>query len=219
MTSFLFFLSVSEWYPIISHTGPIGRIVVGLIYGVPIGSILALEWHETSLALGYDGLLLIIFEAGLIIRLDLLRQNLALSVIAALLGVLTPIALSFAWLYAGFGHGTPYIVPFSCSLAHPRFRWPKANRTIEAALETFIVSVALCSTSLGTTLVVINSASALPAASTSPRAASVPSSSAPPSSTTCAASCWSAFSAGYTTSTTAVQAWYGSSDVPYSPLL
>ncbi len=41
---------------------------------------------------------------GLTIRLDLLRQNLILSIIAALLGVLTPIALSFAPFYAGFHH-------------------------------------------------------------------------------------------------------------------
>jgi len=42
---------------------------------------------------------------GLTIRLDLLGQNFVLSVVAALLGLLTPIALSFALLYAGFGHG------------------------------------------------------------------------------------------------------------------
>jgi hypothetical protein len=42
---------------------------------------------------------------GLTIRLDLIRQNILLSALAALIGVLTPIALSFALLYAGFGHG------------------------------------------------------------------------------------------------------------------
>jgi len=71
-----------------------------------------------------------------------------LSVTAALLGVLTPIALSFALLYAGFGHGTsPISLPTGWMLM------------ISGAIESFIVGTALCSTSLGTTFVVINSAS------------------------------------------------------------
>ncbi|KAK0715998.1 Cation/H+ exchanger [Lasiosphaeris hirsuta] len=133
LISFFFFLAISEWLADkIFRAGLIGQIIVGLIYGVPIGNILAPEWQETFLALGYIGLILIIFEGGLTIRLDLLRQNFLLSVMAALLGVLTPIALSFALLYRGFGH---------------------------TALEAFIIGTALCSTSLGTTFVVINSAS------------------------------------------------------------
>ncbi|KAK4183966.1 putative Na(+)/H(+) antiporter [Podospora australis] len=133
LISFFFFLAVAEWLGNkIIRAGLIGQILVGIIYGAPLGSILTLGWQESFLALGYIGLLFIIFEGGLTIRLDLLRQNLFLSVIAALLGILTPIALSFALLYAGFGH-TP--------------------------LEAFIVGTALCSTSLGTTFVVINSAS------------------------------------------------------------
>ncbi|KAK4445710.1 sodium-hydrogen antiporter [Podospora aff. communis PSN243] len=132
LVSFFFFLAVADWAADkIARAGLIGQIVVGLIYGVPVGNILALEWQETFLALGYIGLILIIFEGGLTIRLDLLRQNFVLSIVAALFGVLTPIALSFALLYAGFGHG---------------------------AIESFIVGTALCSTSLGTTFVVINSA-------------------------------------------------------------
>ncbi|KAK0620720.1 Cation/H+ exchanger [Immersiella caudata] len=133
LISFFFFLAIADWVADkIVRAGLIGQIVVGLIYGVPVGNILAIEWQETFLALGYIGLILIIFEGGLTIRLDLLRQNFVLSVVAALLGVLTPIALSFALLYAGFGHG---------------------------AIESFIVGTALCTTSLGTIFVVINSAS------------------------------------------------------------
>ncbi|KAK4205004.1 putative Na(+)/H(+) antiporter [Triangularia verruculosa] len=116
----------------IFRAGLIGQIIVGLVYGVPLANILQVNWQETFLALGYIGLLLIIFEGGLTIRLDLLRQNFLLSTVAALLGVLTPIALSYALLYAGFGH---------------------------APLEAFIVGTALSTTSLGTTFVVINSAS------------------------------------------------------------
>ncbi|KAK3352894.1 Sodium/hydrogen exchanger family-domain-containing protein [Lasiosphaeria hispida] len=116
LISFFFFLAISEWLAEkIFRAGLIGQIVVGLVYGVPIGNILAPVWQETFLALGY-----------------LLKQNFLLSVVAALLGVLTPIALSFALLYHGFSH---------------------------TALEAFIIGTALCSTSLGTTFVVINSAS------------------------------------------------------------
>jgi hypothetical protein len=130
LLSFFVFLAVSEWSSDkIFRAGLIGQVIVGVVYGVPIANILALSGQEAFLALGYIGLILIIFEGavylsscylpsgtwltrhstmtgGLSIRLDLLRQNLVLSIIAALLGVLTPIALSFALLYAGFGHGT-----------------------------------------------------------------------------------------------------------------
>ncbi|KAH6616057.1 Cation/H+ exchanger [Chaetomium sp. MPI-SDFR-AT-0129] len=133
LISFFLFLAVAEWLADKAlRASLIGHIVVGLVYGVPLGNILPGDWQETFLALGYIGLLLIIFEGGLTIRLDLLKQNLVLSIIAALLGVLTPIALSFALLYAGFHHG---------------------------ALESFIVGVALCSTSLGTTFIVLSGAS------------------------------------------------------------
>ncbi|KAK1827295.1 Hsp70 ATPase ssc1 [Podospora conica] len=134
LISFFFFLSISGWIAGKTvHADLIGHIVLGLVYGVPLGNILGVDWQETFLALGYIGLILIIFKGGLTIRLDLLRQNFVLSIGAALLGVLTPIALSFALLYAGFGHG---------------------------AMETFVVGTALSTTSLGTTFVVIKGASA-----------------------------------------------------------
>ncbi|KAK4112803.1 hypothetical protein N656DRAFT_797992 [Canariomyces notabilis] len=133
LVSFFLFLSVSEWLADKTiGASLIGPIVVGLLFGFPIGNILAPAWQETFLALGYIGLILIIFEGGLTIRLDLLHQNLLLSLIAALIGVLTPIAVSFAFLYAGSHH---------------------------APLETFILGTSLCSTSLGTTLVLLTSAS------------------------------------------------------------
>ncbi|KAK3904490.1 Cation/H+ exchanger [Staphylotrichum tortipilum] len=137
LITFFLVLAVAEWLADKAvRASLIGHIVVGLIYGVPLGNILPGNWQETFLALGYIGLLLIIFEGGLTIRLDLLSQNLVLSIVAALLGVLTPIALSFALLHAGFHH---------------------------SALESFIVGVALCSTSLGTTFVILSGASNPPA--------------------------------------------------------
>ncbi|KAL1841087.1 hypothetical protein VTJ49DRAFT_7418 [Mycothermus thermophilus] len=133
LISFFLFLALAEWLADKIIRAPlIGQIIVGLVYGLPLANILIIDWQETFLALGYLGLILIIFEGGLTIRLDLLRRNLGLSVVAALLGVLTPIALSFALLYAGFG---------------------------SAPLEAFIVGTALCSTSLGTTFAILSSAS------------------------------------------------------------
>ncbi|KAK4152966.1 hypothetical protein C8A00DRAFT_15754 [Chaetomidium leptoderma] len=141
LISFFLFLAIAEWLADkVVRASLIGHIIVGLIYGVPIANILALDWQETFLALGYIGLILIIFEGGLTIRLDLLRQNLLLSIVAALIGILTPIALSFALLNVGFHH-TP--------------------------LEAFIVGTALSTTSLGTTFVVLSSASKSKASSSS----------------------------------------------------
>lgn len=63
LISFLFFLSFSDWLAgVILRAGLIGQIIVGLIYGVPIGNILPLDWQETFIALGYLGLILIVFE-------------------------------------------------------------------------------------------------------------------------------------------------------------
>lgn len=64
--SFFFFLTVAEWAASkIVKAGLIGQIIVGLIYGVPIGNILALNWQETFVDLGYVGLILIVFEGML----------------------------------------------------------------------------------------------------------------------------------------------------------
>ncbi|KAI4845580.1 CPA2 familytransporter [Aureobasidium sp. EXF-8845] len=87
---------------------------------------------ETFLAIGYIGLILIIFEGGLTSRMDLLKQNFFLSMLAATTGVLVPIGLSYLLLYLGFGYG---------------------------AVETFIIGAALSTTSLGTTFAVIGGAS------------------------------------------------------------
>jgi NhaP-type Na+/H+ or K+/H+ antiporter len=68
LISFFFFLAVAEWLADkIIRASLIGHIIVGLIYGVPISNILALDWQETFLALGYIGLILIIFEGNIII--------------------------------------------------------------------------------------------------------------------------------------------------------
>ncbi|KAF7630624.1 hypothetical protein AFLA_011245 [Aspergillus flavus NRRL3357] len=131
--SFFFFLSLAEWVSAkVLRAGIIGQIAVGIIYGVPLANILESNWQQTFLALGYVGLILIIFEGGLGARLDLLKENLVVSTIGAATGVCFPIGLSYLLLYLGYGYG---------------------------AVETFIIGAALSATSLGTTFAVISSAS------------------------------------------------------------
>ncbi|KAE8166069.1 Cation/H+ exchanger [Aspergillus tamarii] len=131
--SFFFFLSLAEWVSAkVLRAGIIGQIAVGIIYGVPLANILESNWQQTFLALGYVGLILIIFEGGLGARLDLLKENLVVSTIGAATGVCFPIGLSYLLLYLGYGYD---------------------------AVETFIIGAALSATSLGTTFAVISSAS------------------------------------------------------------
>lgn len=106
----------------IFRAGILGPIIVGIIYGEPLANILHLPWQEAFLALGYVGLILIIFEGGLNSRLDLLRQTIGLSCLAAATGIIVPISFSYLLLYLGYGYG---------------------------AVETFIIGAALSSTSLG----------------------------------------------------------------------
>ncbi|THZ45023.1 CPA2 familytransporter [Aureobasidium pullulans] len=133
LISFFFFLSLAEWLSsIVFRAGIIGPIIVGIIYGMPLADILLEVWQETFLAIGYIGLIFIIFEGGLTTRMDLLKQNFFLSMLAATTGVVFPIGLSYLLLYLGFGYG---------------------------AVETFIIGAALSTTSLGTTFAVIGGAS------------------------------------------------------------
>src|SRR5690606_22537423 len=85
----------------------------------------------TILALGYLGLIIIVFEGGLTTRLDLLKKCFGFSVICGLIGILAPIALSFALLSVGFKY---------------------------EVREAFAIGAALSSTSLGTTFSVIQEA-------------------------------------------------------------
>ncbi|OQD87760.1 hypothetical protein PENANT_c005G08248 [Penicillium antarcticum] len=130
--SFFFFLSLAEYVSAkIIRAGIIGQIAVGIIYGKPLANILEMPWQETFLAVGYVGLILIIFEGGLTVRLDLMKQNFLVSCLGAATGVCFPIGLSYLLLYLGYGYG---------------------------AVETFIIGAALSATSLGTTFAVISSA-------------------------------------------------------------
>jgi membrane-bound ClpP family serine protease len=63
LISFFFFLSFSEWLSNkVLRAGLIGQIIVGMIYGLPLGNVLDLDWQQAFIALGYLGLILVILE-------------------------------------------------------------------------------------------------------------------------------------------------------------
>jgi Kef-type K+ transport system membrane component KefB len=129
LASFLVFLpTLHHVFQKVFSAGLLGPLFLGIIYGVPLSNILVLEWQEAFLALGYLGLILVVFEGGLSTRIDLLWQNAALSLVSALVGIGTPMALSFALLSAGF-------------------KYP--------LVEAFVIGAALSATSLGTTFAII----------------------------------------------------------------
>lgn len=132
LVSFLLFLPLStRLFQKFLHAGLLGPLALGIIYGVPLGNILPNGWQETFLALGYLGLIIIVLEGGLTTSIDLLRQNLVLSLLCALTGIGAPIGLSMALLGGAFGYST---------------------------IESFVLGAALSATSLGTTFAILSAA-------------------------------------------------------------
>ncbi|GAA5950595.1 hypothetical protein JCM21900_002518 [Sporobolomyces salmonicolor] len=111
--------------------GLLGEIAIGVIYG-PVAHILPLEWEETFIVVGYIGLVLIVFEGGLTLHPRSFLPLLPLALVTALLGILLPLAFTFALFSA------------------PTFDYPP--------LQAFTAGSALASTSLGTTFFVLKAA-------------------------------------------------------------
>ncbi|GAA6033754.1 hypothetical protein JCM8097_004417 [Rhodosporidiobolus ruineniae] len=111
--------------------GLLGEIALGVIYG-PVAGILDVEWERSFIAVGYIGLVLIVFEGGLTLRPSSFLPLLPLALITALLGILLPMAFTFALFSA------------------PTFGYPP--------LQAFTAGSALASTSLGTTFYVLRAA-------------------------------------------------------------
>ncbi|TBU27734.1 hypothetical protein BD311DRAFT_370992 [Dichomitus squalens] len=131
IASFLYLLNVIRVVAdYLLYAGIIAEITFGIIYGSPVANLLPIEWEATSTALGYLGLVLVVFEGGLSTNLPVLLSNLPLSIVCALTGISIPIGFSFALLNAGFGY---------------------------KPLEAFAAGASLSSTSLGTTLAALNS--------------------------------------------------------------
>jgi Kef-type K+ transport system membrane component KefB len=63
LLSFLLFLNlggaVAQRY---ISAGLLGQIFVGIVYGTPLAGILEESWEEAIVAIGYVGLLLVVFE-------------------------------------------------------------------------------------------------------------------------------------------------------------
>ncbi|KAL1673149.1 Sodium/hydrogen exchanger family-domain-containing protein [Schizophyllum commune] len=129
LSSFLYLNSaVSSLFDRLIHANLLGPLFVGIIYGPQVANILPSDALTTFINVGYIGLLIIVFEAGLTTDLSLLVANIALSVVTALTGIMFPIGFSFFLLYFGFGY---------------------------TVLEAFAAGASLSSTSLGTTLALL----------------------------------------------------------------
>ncbi|KKF95728.1 hypothetical protein CFO_g1937 [Ceratocystis platani] len=128
--SFFFLLSISEWISSkVFKVGPIGQMIVGMLYGVPIGNILTIPMQQVFVGLGYIGLVLIMFEGGLTLNLDSMKGHYRIVIFSGTVALMVPMAVSFGFLYAGLDYG---------------------------AVETFIVGAALSATSLSHTFLVIH---------------------------------------------------------------
>ncbi|KAF7863896.1 hypothetical protein EAF04_006861 [Stromatinia cepivora] len=141
LTSFIVLLNITRYIlDRALYCGIIGQILIGIIWGLPVGgtSWLTHGDQKTIQALGYLGLIGLVFEGGLSTDLKRLRKSAYISVSVATVGLLMPIALSFLLL----------ILPF-----------PSSSGTLyPTPLAAFSAGASLCSTSLGTTFAILSSA-------------------------------------------------------------
>ncbi|KAJ7016237.1 Cation/H+ exchanger [Mycena alexandri] len=129
VSSFLSLINVAEAvFARFINAGLLGSLCMGILFGPEISSILSEAIQSTFITLGYIGLLLIVFEAGLSTNISLFFDNILLSCAIAISGMILPVALSMLLLCFGFGY---------------------------PPLQAFAAGAALSSTSLGTTLTVL----------------------------------------------------------------
>ncbi|CAG8948999.1 hypothetical protein HYFRA_00002127 [Hymenoscyphus fraxineus] len=138
LTSFLLLLNTTRYiFNHLLYCGLVAEILIGIIWGLPVSgtSLLSLEAQSTVQSLGYLGLIGLVFEGGLETDMKLLKKSMGMSISVATVGLIAPIASSFLLLVFPFGEGV-------------REGWP-------TPLAGFSAGAALCSTSLGTTFVVL----------------------------------------------------------------
>ena len=111
------------------YCGLIGQVLLGIAWCSPGSKWLPEAAETTIVQLGYVGLILLVYEGGLSTSFAALKANLILSVCVALTGISLPIALSF----------------ILTTLSNASY------------IQSFAAGASLCSTSLGTTLTVLNS--------------------------------------------------------------
>ncbi|PQE05640.1 sodium hydrogen exchanger family protein [Rutstroemia sp. NJR-2017a BBW] len=124
------------------YCGLIGEIIIGILFGLPTSGtfLLSQPIQETVQCLGYLGLVGLVFEGGLTTDLGLLRKTIWTTLAAGAVGILAPMILSL-------------------SLLGMRFPIPKGEKgEYPTPLAAFSASVALCSTSLGSTFIILTSA-------------------------------------------------------------
>ncbi|TGO59971.1 hypothetical protein BCON_0039g00010 [Botryotinia convoluta] len=141
LSIFIFILNITrDLLDSFLYCGLIGEIFIGVLSGMPITgtSFLSIEIQETVQYLGYLGLICLVFEGGLITDLHISRNTIWLTLSAAMIGILMPMVLSFSIMGMKFdiieGSGYP------------------------TALAAFSAGVSLCSTSLGSTFIILASA-------------------------------------------------------------
>ena len=110
------------------YCGLVGQILLGIAWGTPGGKWIDESTEKVFLDLGYLGLILIVYEGGLLSSMEILMKNIHLSLIIALTGITAPIAISFSIL--GYSNATP--------------------------VAAFAAGAALCSTSLGTAFTIMS---------------------------------------------------------------
>ncbi|KAF8542198.1 Cation/H+ exchanger [Trichophaea hybrida] len=113
-----------------TYCGLIGQVLLGVLWGTPLGGLLERAVETTIVQLGYIGLILLVYEGGLGTSLRPLISNLFLSIFVALTGICVPVALSFV------------LRPL----------------TATTYLQCFVSGAALSATSLGTTFTILSSA-------------------------------------------------------------
>ncbi|KAJ7628727.1 Cation/H+ exchanger [Roridomyces roridus] len=129
VSSFLVLINIAEHlFARYIHVGLLGPLCIGIVFGPQASGLLPEDVQSTFIVLGYIGLLLIIFEAGLSTNVALLFDNILLSCVVALSGMLMPIALSMLLLHFGYGY---------------------------TKLQSFAAGASLSSTSLGTALTML----------------------------------------------------------------
>lgn len=141
LTSFILLLNgVRYILDKLLYCGLVGQILIGVIWGEPVGGTtwLSKGTQEAIQAFGYLGLIGIVFEGGLGTDLVLLRKTAYVSISVATVGLLMPIAISFLLLVFPF--------PSSSGTLYP------------SPLAAFSAGASLCSTSLGTTLSIMSAA-------------------------------------------------------------
>ncbi|PPQ77475.1 hypothetical protein CVT25_011345 [Psilocybe cyanescens] len=132
LSAYLYLLSfTSALFETATNAPLLGPLLTGILLGPSVAGLLTPAIQQSFIDLGYIGLLLIVFEAGLSTHLPLLLRNAGISCAAALTGILLPIALSMALLRGAYSY---------------------------TVLQAFAAGAALCSTSLGTTLALLTPA-------------------------------------------------------------